>query len=76
MDDSKPSVVTLQETKSRKNGNVKLEGYQIFEKLRKGGNGGGILTAADENMNPVLVSTGNEEESEILTIQVKDGKLI
>ena len=70
----KPSVVTLQETKSRKYGGIKLGGYQIFEKLRKGGNGGGMLTAADENINPVLISTGKYEDSEIITIQVKVGE--
>ena len=73
IDEFNPSVVTLQETKSRKFGNLKLKGYQIFEKLRNGGNGGGILTAADENMNPVLISTGKEDDSELLTIQVEVG---
>ena len=29
----KPSVLTLQETKSKKTGSIKIPGYQIFEKL-------------------------------------------
>ena len=70
----KPSIVTLQETKVRKSGRLKLKGYQIFEKVRKDGIGGGLLTAADENLNPVLISTGKEDDSEILTVQVKAGK--
>ena len=74
MDTFKPTIVTLQETKSRKHGNIRLPGYQIFEKIRKGGNGGGLLTAADENINPVLVSTGKDDETEIITIQVEVGK--
>ena len=53
-----PSIVTLQETKTRKSGSLKLKGFQIFEKIRKGGNGGGLLTMADENLTPVLISTG------------------
>ena len=69
----KPSIVTLQETKVRKSGRLKLKGYQIFENVRKDGNGGGLLTAADENLMPVLISTGKEDDSEILTIQVKAG---
>ena len=73
MNTFQPSIVTLQETKARKNGSLKLKGYQIFEKIRKGGNGGGLLTAADENLNPMLISTGKEDDSEILTIQVKAG---
>ena len=68
-----PSIVTLQETKTRKSGSLKLKGFQIFEKIRKGGNGGGLLTMADENLTPVLISTGKEEDSELLTIQVKIG---
>ena len=63
--------MTLQETKSRKLGTVRLKGYQIFEKIRTGGCGVGLLTAVDENLTPVLISTGKEEESEILTVQVK-----
>ena len=70
----KPSILTLQETKSRKHGIIRLKGYQIFEKIRRGGNGGGLLTAADENLNPVLISTGKYEDSEIITVQVEVGK--
>jgi exonuclease III len=69
----KPSIGTLQETKVRKSGRLKLKGYQIFENVRKDGNGGGLLTAADENLMPVLISTGKEDDSEILTIQLKAG---
>ena len=60
-----PSILTLQETKVRKTGRIKLKGYQIFEKVRKDGNGGGLLTASHENLNPILISTGREEVSEI-----------
>ena len=70
----KPSILTLQETKVRKHGTLKIKGYQMFEKIRKDGNGGGLLTAANENLNPVLISTGKEEDSEILTIQAKVGR--
>ena len=70
----KPSILTLQETKVRKQGTIKIKGYQIFEKIRKAGNGGGLLTAADENLTPVLISTGRDEDSEVLTVQVKVGK--
>ena len=47
----KPSIVTLQETKVRKSGRLKLKGYQIFENVRKDGNGGGLLTAAGTYIN-------------------------
>ena len=47
-----PSVITIQETKLRKMGSLKIENYQIFEKIRKG-YGGGLLTAVDSNLEPV-----------------------
>ena len=68
-----PSVLTLQETKARKLGSIRLEGYQIFENIRVGGGGGGLLTAVDQNLKPVLISTGKDEETEILTVQAKVG---
>ena len=66
----KPSAITLQETKLRKVGSFKIPGYQIFEKVRSGF-GGGLLTAVDEKLLPVLISTGIDENSEILVVQVK-----
>ena len=65
-----PSVITLQETKLRKTGTLRLHGYQVFEKVRSG-LGGGLLTAVDEKLLPVLISTGKKDASEILVVQVK-----
>ena len=69
----KPSVVTIQESKVKRLGCIKLNGYQIFEKLRDGGQGGGLFTAVDKDLEPVLISNGTEESTEILTIQIKVG---
>ena len=69
----KPSIITVQETKLTRMGQIKLKGYQIFEKLRSSGKGGGLFTAVDEDLFPVLVSTGEDEDSEIITVQVKTG---
>ena len=66
----KPSVITLQETKLKKIGRFRLPGYQVFAKVRSG-TVGGLMTAVDENLLPVLISTGNYETSEILVVQVK-----
>ena len=52
---------------------MRLDGYQIFEKIRKGGGVGGLLTAVDQNLNPVLISTGMDEDTEMITVQVKVG---
>ena len=64
-----PSIITIQETKFRKMGSMKIENYQIFEKIRNGF-GGGLLTAVDSNLEPVLIEVSNDE-SEILVVQVK-----
>ena len=64
----RPSFVTVQETKLRSN-NFKIPGYQVYQKNRIG-LGGGILTAIDENIGSVLVSS---TESEILVVQTKIG---
>ena len=60
----------MQETKFSKQGLFKIPGYQIFENVRKNRKGGGLLTAAIDDINPVLINCGSEE-NEILTIQVK-----
>ena len=69
----KPSVITIQETKMNNIGNIKVPGYQVFEKVRKNKKGGGLLTAADNNLNPILISS-KDDENEILTIQVDIGQ--
>ena len=68
-----PSVITVQETKLSKAGLMKIPGYQLFEKVRKNRKGGGLLTAADDNLNPVLISTGIDD-NEIITIQADVGE--
>ena len=63
-----PSCIALQETKLAKNNVFQLNGYQVFQKNRNG-SGGGLLTAVDPSLNPMLISTNNEE-AEILTVQM------
>ena len=62
-----PSIITLQETKVNSHGTLRIPGYQIFEKIRKG-NGGGLLTAINNNLNPVLIQSENDS-LEILIVQ-------
>ena len=68
----RPSVITIQESKLSRPGLIKIPGYQVFDRVRTNKKGGGLLTAADEDMDPVLIGTGSEE-TEIMTIQVKVG---
>ena len=67
-----PSVITIQETKNRKCANFKLENYQIFEKIRSGF-GGGLLTAVNTSLEPVLIQSINDEV-EILLVQCNIGQ--
>ena len=68
----KPSCITIQETKLRTK-KFEIPGYQVFLKNRPG-LGGGLLTAIEENLAPVLVSS---PDSEILVVQTNvEGKEI
>ena len=64
----KPSCIIFQETNLPKKNVFKLNEYQVFQKNRNG-SGGGLLTAVDPILNPMLISTKNEE-AEILTVQL------
>ena len=66
-----PSCITIQETKLRFPGTFKIPGYQIYEKTRMG-QGGGLLTAVDNSLSPMLISSGSNDE-EILVIQAQIG---
>ena len=56
-----PGVIMLQETKLKKQGKTKLEGYTIFEKYRQNFNGGGLMSAVHVNLKPVAISDENPE---------------
>ena len=61
-----PSCITIQESKLRNCSNFKLDKYQVFEKRREGA-GGGLLTAIDHNLDPVLIQS--DEDCEVLVVQ-------
>ena len=64
----KPGCILIQESKLRNKGSLKLDGYQIFE-LNRIGMGGGLFTAIDENLSPVLIRPG-QDNTEILVTHV------
>ena len=68
----RPSCITIQETKLRQRNIIKIEGYKVFEKQRTGF-GGGLLTAVLNDLHPVLVGDG-DDDNEVLVIQVQVGK--
>ena len=71
IDQLKPSVICLQETKVIRKGTLKIQDYEIFENVRSKNKGGSLLTAVHSNLEPVLIS--EDDETEILVIQSKLG---
>ena len=67
-----PSVITIQETKFKTKGSVSLPGYKVFDEPRVGRDGGGLLTAVDVNLDPIIVPS-DHEDAEILTVQLSLG---
>ena len=62
LNDLKPSVFFIEETKYKDAGRLKLDGYLIFEKVRKSKvNGGGLAIGCVRELNPVWVREGEDE---------------
>ena len=55
----KPSIITIQESKTHKQGFIKIKGYQVFEKVRTGLEGG-LLTAVHKSIEAVEVEPINK----------------
>ena len=64
-----PGVIFIQESKTKRKNQVKLGNYVIFERIRKGCGGGGLLTGVYKNLEPV--SVGDDSDEEILAVEAK-----
>ena len=64
-----PGVYFIQESKVPRKGKVKVNDYVIFERVRKVGGGGGLLTAVHKSLNPV--SIGDDVDEEVLVVQAE-----
>ena len=73
LDELVPSIVMLQETKVPKPGMIKIQGYQVFEKVRQQKSGGGLLIAVENNLNPVLIDVDDSVEVLIVKINLPIG---
>ena len=69
----KPAVIMIQETKMKRKNKVKIDNYITFEHVRSDRNGGGLLTAIHSNLNPV--GMGSEDENEVLVVEADTGGL-
>ena len=73
----RPSVFFVEETKFKDEGKFKIDGYSIFEMVRKSKDGGGGLAlGCDQKLHPVWVREGGEvAEALSVEISVKEMKI-
>ena len=66
-----PQVFMIQETMMKKPNQMMIPGYQLYEKVRKGKGGGGIMIGVRKDVEsvPVIVSN-HDDDVEILVIEV------
>ena len=63
----KPGVYFIQESKCRIKNQIKHDEYIMFEMIRKNSGGGGLLTAVHKSLSPVSVS--EDTDLEVLVVQ-------
>ena len=71
IDQLKPHIVIIQETKFTRKSQAKIEGYRSFPTVR-GDSGGGVLIACLPSLDPVEIFEG-DSECEVLVMQIKVG---
>ena len=74
IDELKPSVFLIEETKMKDAGKIKMDNYLIFEKLRKNKiNGGEPAIGCLKELNPTWVQEGEDDvEALLVNIFVKN----
>ena len=72
--DTGASVWTMQETKCKVEGKLKLDGFLTYEHLRCKGEGGGLAFIARKDLNPAFVRDGGEEV-EAITVDIHVRKM-
>ena len=70
IESKRPSLFFFQETKMKREGIIKLCGYQIYELVRSSKQGGGLAIGALKDFELAFISEGNDD-TEILVIEVK-----
>ena len=72
LDDEKPSIFTIQETKLKREKQIEKPGYKIFEKIRENKSGGGIMIGIETGLSrkePVIIFNG-DKEVEMMLIEI------
>ena len=60
LEELKPSVFLLEETKFKESGKFKLKNYVIYELVRKDRNGGGLALGVAVELQPAWVREGDD----------------
>ena len=69
MEQLKPHVAVIQETKLKRKSQFNCDGYRSFPTIR-GDSGGGLLISCLSSLDPVLIFEGSSE-CEVLVVQIK-----
>ena len=68
-----PDIFMIQETKMIAEGFLKIPGYKVFERTRKGKGGGGVAIGVKPPLKPVWVNEG-EKQVEAISVVITVNK--
>ena len=72
--DTNTAIFTLQETHSSRKGKIKIDGFQVYEAIRKNKKDGGTAIGVHQSLSPFLVKEF-EDDFELLVVEaVVEGK--
>ena len=66
----KPQVFMVQETKAKRQNQLLVKGYELYERVRKGKDGGGIVIGIKDDVESTPVLISKHEETEILVVEI------
>ena len=69
LNDLRPSVFFVKETKFKDVGKLKFDSYVVFELVRQNRDGGGLALGCDKDLQPVLVREG-DDDVEALSVDI------
>jgi len=67
------AIFSIQETKFRKPGRLKIDKYTVFEAIRKNKEKGGTMLGVKETLNPVLIEEYSDT-FELLVVEINVGE--
>ena len=65
-----PQVFMVQETKAKRQNELLVKGYELYERVRKGKDGGGIVIGIKDDVESTPVLISKHEDTEILVVEI------